>query len=326
MTTITPSTGNKIILGIGGTAFTVVGLFLYPKLSFQGYFEILPIVISGLFIFFGLACLHLAFLYKIIFDESGITTGSSFYNKTILNREIEGFFIFEEKGQKKKDIILQLAILKHDGTGKVFLADSFGSHFELIKETLAKKHKQIDGKKKSNFLQKRKNSRLRIGSYFGIALALFGIYLIFSFLKPDPPQISLYGTLVEQPSFTYNKRNRPTRINLKLNEYPGLTFSEVGNIGYLEAWALITAPGDKISLKISEADHEAKIKKTKAPDKVILNYGKDMIEIKSLTHRKLSSQPVYRENNAEGFVIGIFFLLVGLGAFFYYQRDIRTVF
>lgn len=323
MTIVQTSTGNKIFLTIVGIISTALGLFLFPKSIFQGFFEILPIFFSGLFIFFGFYAIYFALLYRLIIDENGISTGNSFYKNIIPNHKIKGFFTFEI--QDKKDKILQLAILQHDGKSKVFTGNYSRENIHKIAAALAEKHTLVKGKDKTNFLIQRKNKKLRILSYVGIAIVILGLFLMYSFFKPEPKYINVHGTLLEQPDFNYNKRDRANRIKLKLNEYPGLIFSKVGSVGYLEEWADLTETGDKISIQISEKDYQTKIKKTSDPDPVILNYNTDMIEFKRLIHQKISSNEIYQENTAERLVLGIFFLLAGVGMFFYYQRDIRKV-
>lgn len=236
MKKIKPGLSNRIFFVVSGILFMLPGIFLFPKQIIEGFIPILPIVCSLCFILFGLLGIYIGLFYEIRIEDSGISTGSIFYKKKIPKDHIKGYFLTQEpdKARKKTDI---LVLLLTNGKQKTFDRSSLGKQFLVLKKEVSKQYQQLAPVEKLNYKLWKERRGFKWASIIGLGILFFGAYLLVNSINRNFDFIEVEGTLSQTPTFDHNKHHRVSRVNIKLNEYPRLVFSQVKNAHQFVAWA-----------------------------------------------------------------------------------------
>lgn len=252
MNKIKPDARVKLLSSSSGIAFTILGLVLFSKTLFAGYFEIIPLVFSLVFITFGVLSIYYGVLYEIIIDDLGLKTGSIFVRNNILKEEIIGYFLLKTplKGAvntkvsellKDRSKVVSnpdvLVILLRGERKKGFSLRSLGKNFKTLREEISRRYKLLPPIERIKMNLEKKKSGYKWASYLGIGILVFGTTLLFSSIEKTYDNLILEGTLNRKPELNYNKQNQASRIHVYLNEYPNISFSQVKNVNKFKNWA-----------------------------------------------------------------------------------------
>ncbi|MFK8102813.1 MAG: hypothetical protein AB8G15_09825 [Saprospiraceae bacterium] len=314
------SLSKRLFFGIAGVFFTAIGMKLFPSAVLLGFFELIPLVIASGLMLSGVWAIYMALLYEVKIEASGLTIrGRRFLVNKIPKETIRGYFLTQKMVDDEYDEVANYLILVlTDGRYVEFDDLTLGTNLEVLKKEISSRYSRLPAVEKVNYQLGEKKFNKKILHVFTLCLFLFGAFLTWSIFHHEVPLVQLEGRMVEQPFFEYDRHTTPTRIHLNLAEYPEISFSQVKEISSFVAWAKADLVGQKVQVGVTEKEYKSKIKRTIPPDKVILNYDLELVEIKTLHQGDF---PVYVANLKEDYTIGIVIMLLAMGVFFYYRNQ-----
>lgn len=300
-------------MGSAGVLVLVFAIFILPFSLAKGGVMVLPLVIGSTFLAMGSYGIYLALFFRVTISQLEITVGNKICNSKYDTSNIAGYFDYthlDKKGRSAKMLVLQFI----DGSNIYFDDSILGKNYNVIRENISNSYKDLGSTIKNEYIVNKKIIGLKIASYIGIVVFLFGSFQFSNYISEDYDYEILECSLKTNPLFELDRYSRISRINFEVFEFPAITLSQVKNAHNFLDWESTAKIGDKLTIEISKSDYEDSIL-NQSNTEFSINYPVGVVELKRL--RNSRGQFVYKENLFEERAIPLGAMILGLLYYLY---------